>query len=327
MPHVDHGDGLGVVLHDERGGEVEQAYENDGRRHRHARGRRRQPARREREQQVDDHELDDPHGDPPDAVEGRVVGLRKDGERPQRARGDQDGREPILAPRQRREAHTDGGGDHQGAGHGGPHAVPGRCLGEGQDHRAGAQRGGRDRQDHDRPGRQAPLRSSLHGVTIRLRRWCRRGCRASRRGNRNIDVLTGWPEAGSALAASPTRAREPWHTRRIDPHPTARASPATVGVLIVDDQPPFLVAARRLIASTPGFESVGEATSGERAVTLAAALRPDLVLMDVRMPGLGGLGRGALHHDWRAARRPSSSSPPTRRTFRPPRRRGAARWP
>ena len=66
--------------------------------------------------------------------------------------------------------------------------------------------------------------------------------------------------------------------------------PDTVGVLIVDDQPPFLVAARQLIASTPGFEFVGEATSGEGAVTLAAALRPDLVLMDVRMPGLGGLG-------------------------------------
>jgi DNA-binding NarL/FixJ family response regulator len=60
-------------------------------------------------------------------------------------------------------------------------------------------------------------------------------------------------------------------------------------VLIVDDQPTFLLAARRLIESTPGFESVGEATSGERAVALAAALRPDLVLMDVRMPGLGGL--------------------------------------
>ena len=72
---------------------------------------------------------------------------------------------------------------------------------------------------------------------------------------------------------------------RPDPRPAG-----TVGVLIVDDQAPFLVAARRLIASTPGFESVGEATSGERAVTLAAALRPDLVLMDVRMPGLGGLG-------------------------------------
>jgi len=73
------------------------------------------------------------------------------------------------------------------------------------------------------------------------------------------------------------------------PHQPDPGPSATVGVLIVDDQPMFLVAARRLIASTPGFESVGEAMSGERAVTLAAALHPDLVLMDVRMPGLGGL--------------------------------------
>jgi DNA-binding NarL/FixJ family response regulator len=74
-----------------------------------------------------------------------------------------------------------------------------------------------------------------------------------------------------------------------DPKGLHPPPPGTVGVLIVDDQPPFLVAARRLIESTPGFESVGEATSGEHAVTLASALRPDLVLMDVRMPGLGGL--------------------------------------
>jgi two-component system invasion response regulator UvrY len=73
------------------------------------------------------------------------------------------------------------------------------------------------------------------------------------------------------------------------PHGPDPPPPDTVGVLIVDDQPPFLVAARQLIASTPGFEFVGEATSGEGAVTLAAELRPDLVLMDVRMPGLGGL--------------------------------------
>jgi two-component system invasion response regulator UvrY len=74
------------------------------------------------------------------------------------------------------------------------------------------------------------------------------------------------------------------------PQRSHAASPDAVRVLVVDDQPPFLSAARRLIESTPGFESVGEATSGERAVTLAAALRPDLVLLDVRMPGLGGLG-------------------------------------
>ena len=74
-----------------------------------------------------------------------------------------------------------------------------------------------------------------------------------------------------------------------DPHETHPPPRSTVGVLIVDDQAPFLAAARRLIESTPGFASVGEATSGEHAVRLAAALRPDLVLMDVRMPGLGGL--------------------------------------
>jgi two-component system, NarL family, invasion response regulator UvrY len=74
-----------------------------------------------------------------------------------------------------------------------------------------------------------------------------------------------------------------------DPHESDQQPPDTVAVLIVDDQPPFRVAARRLIESTPGFEFVGEATSGEGAVTLAATLRPDLVLMDVRMPGLGGL--------------------------------------
>ena len=60
-------------------------------------------------------------------------------------------------------------------------------------------------------------------------------------------------------------------------------------MLVVDDQAGFLVAARQLIELTPGFELVGEATSGERATMLAAAVRPDLVLMDVRMPGLGGV--------------------------------------
>ena len=110
------------------------------------------------------------------------------------------------------------------------------------------------------------------------------------------------------------------YPHRPDPGPSA-----TVGVLIVDDQPLFLVAARRLIASTPGFESVGEAMLGERAVTLAATLRPDLVLMDVRMPGLGGLA-AARRITRSAARRPSSSSPPTPRMSRPPRRRDAARW-
>jgi DNA-binding NarL/FixJ family response regulator len=62
-----------------------------------------------------------------------------------------------------------------------------------------------------------------------------------------------------------------------------------VTVLAVDDQPRFLRSARRLIAATPGFEQVAEAASGPEALTLAAELEPDLVLLDVRMPGMDGI--------------------------------------
>jgi DNA-binding NarL/FixJ family response regulator len=70
------------------------------------------------------------------------------------------------------------------------------------------------------------------------------------------------------------------------PHATP-APPLTV--LIVDDQPPFLRAVRALLESTPRFEVVGEATSGEEALELTLRLRPQLVLMDVRLPGLSGI--------------------------------------
>jgi DNA-binding NarL/FixJ family response regulator len=62
-----------------------------------------------------------------------------------------------------------------------------------------------------------------------------------------------------------------------------------VRVLAVDDQEVFLKVARSLIAATPAFEQVGEATSGPEALMRAADLRPDLVLVDVRMPGMDGI--------------------------------------
>ncbi|MGZ8652249.1 MAG: response regulator [Actinomycetota bacterium] len=63
----------------------------------------------------------------------------------------------------------------------------------------------------------------------------------------------------------------------------------TVRVLIVDDQEPFRMAARMVVEATEGFDVVGEAETGEDSVTMAADLAPDLVLMDVNLPGINGL--------------------------------------
>jgi DNA-binding NarL/FixJ family response regulator len=66
-----------------------------------------------------------------------------------------------------------------------------------------------------------------------------------------------------------------------------------VRVLVVDDRAPFRIAAAAVLARTPGFVRVGDAASGEEAVLLAATLLPDLVLMDVRLPGISGVEAAA----------------------------------
>ncbi|MBT2545371.1 response regulator transcription factor [Streptomyces sp. ISL-44] len=60
-------------------------------------------------------------------------------------------------------------------------------------------------------------------------------------------------------------------------------------VLVVDDQ--FLIRSglTALLTAAPGYEVVGEAADGEEAVRLAAETRPDVVLMDIRMPGTDGI--------------------------------------
>jgi two-component system, NarL family, invasion response regulator UvrY len=63
----------------------------------------------------------------------------------------------------------------------------------------------------------------------------------------------------------------------------------TVRIVIVDDQPPFREAARLVIDLLDDFEVVGEATSGEEALAVVAALSPDLVLMDINLPGMSGV--------------------------------------
>jgi DNA-binding NarL/FixJ family response regulator len=63
----------------------------------------------------------------------------------------------------------------------------------------------------------------------------------------------------------------------------------TVRVLIVDDQEPFRMAARMVVEATDGFDVVGEAETGEDSVQMAKDVSPDLVLMDVNLPGINGL--------------------------------------
>jgi DNA-binding NarL/FixJ family response regulator len=62
-----------------------------------------------------------------------------------------------------------------------------------------------------------------------------------------------------------------------------------VTVLVVDDQAPFRLAARSVIQRAAGFELAGEVASGEEAIDHVAADRPDLVLMDINMPGITGI--------------------------------------
>lgn len=64
---------------------------------------------------------------------------------------------------------------------------------------------------------------------------------------------------------------------------------STLSVLIADDHPVFRDGIRALLEATPDLRVAGEATKGEEAVSLAKTLEPDVILMDVHMPGLNGI--------------------------------------
>jgi DNA-binding NarL/FixJ family response regulator len=66
-----------------------------------------------------------------------------------------------------------------------------------------------------------------------------------------------------------------------------------VGVLVVDDQLVFRQVAHEVIDATEDFELLGEAASGQHALVADAELSPDLVLLDVRMPGMDGIETAA----------------------------------
>jgi len=71
-------------------------------------------------------------------------------------------------------------------------------------------------------------------------------------------------------------------------HAAIRLAPKT-GILLVDDQALLRMGFRLVLEAEPDLEVLGEASDGAQAVAQARALRPDVVLMDVRMPGMNGI--------------------------------------
>jgi DNA-binding NarL/FixJ family response regulator len=70
-----------------------------------------------------------------------------------------------------------------------------------------------------------------------------------------------------------------WRCRNVSP----------VSVLIVDDHESYLRVARSVVEAAEGFTVVGTAGSGEESIEVVERLRPDLVLMDVNLPGIDGV--------------------------------------
>jgi DNA-binding NarL/FixJ family response regulator len=62
-----------------------------------------------------------------------------------------------------------------------------------------------------------------------------------------------------------------------------------IRLLIADDHPLFRDGLRVLLESVPDMQVIGEATTGNEVMAQAHALQPDLILMDIKMPGLNGI--------------------------------------
>lgn len=94
------------------------------------------------------------------------------------------------------------------------------------------------------------------------------------------------------------RARRPVQHRKPARHGSCghRRAPACRGraisplrIVIADDHPLYRSGLRTLLVSQPNLDLIGEAATGEEAIELAATSAPDVVLMDITMPGIGGI--------------------------------------
>ncbi|MBK8131935.1 MAG: response regulator [Porticoccaceae bacterium] len=69
----------------------------------------------------------------------------------------------------------------------------------------------------------------------------------------------------------------------------AKLGHTPIKILVIDDHDVVRMGICSLIALTPGVEVIGQGSSGEQALLLTRELKPDIVFMDIRMPGIGGL--------------------------------------
>ncbi len=135
------------------------------------------------------------------------------------------------------------------------------------------------------PGRR-PEGAAARGIGRRPRPRCRK--RVGR--GPPLDARAG-RRAGRELRRGATSGRRHARARLAAPHPGLPGEAMTdrTRVLIADDHPFFRDGLRVLLESTPDTELVGEAKDAEEAISLAADLSPDVILMDLRMPGPGGI--------------------------------------
>src|SRR5688572_21020093 len=104
----------------------------------------------------------------------------------------------------------------------------------------------------------------------------------------------------SGLPVAPVGATSAWVLTGSSPAPRATtADRAGIGVLLVDDHPIVRAGVRFMLEREGQFTVLGEATTGREAIRLAIELRPDVVVMDVSLPEIGGLEatRAIKEHD------------------------------
>ena len=118
----------------------------------------------------------------------------------------------------------------------------------------------------------------IRGESLRHRLLDRFVAVAAEHENSTIITCNGHP----VRSASGLRGQDAFH-HRVD------IETEMITVLLADDHELVRMGFRRLLEDAPGIRVVGEADSGEEAVNLARSLEPDVILMDVRMPGIGGL--------------------------------------